>query len=62
MKYNVYDGIDSDEFNYVQEMYLAEDFSDQCHTASYYETLETSEYSYDWDPSIEGDTSSVVDT
>jgi len=40
MKYNVYDGIDSDEYNYCQDLALAQDVRDVCLAAAYYERIE----------------------
>lgn len=43
MKYNVYDGIDMDDYSYQQEVGLATSAEDISRSMAYYELLETTD-------------------
>ena len=43
MKYNVYDGIDLNEYAYAQDLASAQDLKEVCRTLAHYELIETEE-------------------
>ena len=62
MKYNAYEAIDANDFEYIQSVFLAESQYEICEAAAYYQALETDDITY-WsdNPSHSNDFSESLD-